>query len=256
MLNKLYFSPTGNTKKVVDLIADSWNDEKLDFDLSLTGCDYSKLSFAAEDINLVGVPSFGGRVPAIALTHLLQMKANHTNTILIVTYGNRDYDDTLLELKSSLSQNGFHVIAAIAAVTEHSIMPQFGAGRPNTQDKEILQGYAHSIMRSLESHQALPEVSVKGNTPYRDYHGLPLKPKADKTCNQCGVCANACPAGAIPHDDPSKTCTDLCITCMRCVSICPIHARKLNPALLLVATNKMKKTCSGAKENELFLSNI
>ncbi|MEG1774440.1 MAG: 4Fe-4S binding protein, partial [Oscillospiraceae bacterium] len=212
----------------------------------------STISFEAEDLCILGVPSFGGRVPAAALARLVQMKAKNTPTILVAAYGNRDYDDTLAELKEALSPNGFRVIAAIAAVTEHSIMRQFGAGRPNAEDENVLRGFAKTIRQALEQAAALPEITLCGNTPYRDYAGLPLRPKASAACTKCGLCAALCPVHAIPPDQPSATQKDRCITCMRCVAVCPQHARALNPVMLFAAAKKMEKSCSSPKENVLF----
>ncbi|MBD9336332.1 MAG: 4Fe-4S dicluster domain-containing protein, partial [[Ruminococcus] faecis] len=73
------------------------------------------------------------------------------------------------------------------------------------------------------------------------------------TCGSCGLCAAKCPSGAIPSDNPKQTDKDKCISCMRCISVCPTHSRKLNPLMLAAASQKLKKACSGRKENELFL---
>ena len=48
-----------------------------------------------------------------------------------------------------------------------------------------------------------------------------LKPKSDKKCESCGICAKLCPVNAIPLDDPKETNSEKCISCMRCISICP-----------------------------------
>ena len=50
-------------------------------------------------------------------------------TNLISAYGNRSYGDTLLELKNTMEQSGLLCYCAIAAVTQHSTMPKYGAGR-------------------------------------------------------------------------------------------------------------------------------
>lgn len=255
-INKIYFSPTGSTKKIVNIVAMAWEGsdfDVVDIDCSVPGINYSTYSFAKDELCVIGVPSFGGRVPAIALSHLKQMTADGTPTLIITTYGNRDYDDTLLELQDTLKQKGFRVFAAIAAVAEHSIIRQFASGRPDKNDERELLEYAKRIRQTLEDNPAIEEITVKGNTPYRDFAGLPIKPKANSKCNMCGVCAKLCPMLAIPTDSPNKTDKKLCITCMRCVAVCPKQARKLNPALLFLAGLKMKKICSTSKKNELYL---
>ena len=94
---------------------------------------------------------------------------------------------------------------------------------------------------------------LPGNRPYREYGGVPFKPEADNSCTGCGLCAKECPAGAIPAEKPSSVDKEKCISCMRCVSVCPRHARDLNRLVLFAASQKMKKACSGRKKNELFI---
>lgn len=122
------FSPTGGTKKVADLFTKSFCQDSTDINLVDHETDFSTFSFCTEDICIVSVPSYGGRVPAIAVSRLRQIKGNGAAVILIVVYGNRAYDDTFAELQDTLTDSGFSCIAAVAAIAEHSIMRQFGAG--------------------------------------------------------------------------------------------------------------------------------
>ena len=173
--------------------------------------------------------------------------------ILVVVYGNRAYDDTFAELRDALTEAGFSCIAGIAAVAEHSIMHQFAAGRPNRQDETELVGFAEKIRSKMES-DALPEYdSFPGNRPYRAYSGVPMKPAAGRGCTKCGLCETECPVGVISAEDPGITDSNICISCMRCITVCPSQARSVNKALLLAGSMILKKECSAAKRNELYL---
>lgn len=251
-LYQIYFSPTGGTKKVMDIVASAWSCEKADIDLSAAEDDFTSYSFHEEDICLVAVPSFGGRVPAATVSRLAQMKGGRAKTILLCVYGNRAYEDTLSELSDTLQKAGFQCVAAVAAIAEHSIMHQFAAQRPDEQDKEELLQFAAAIKDKIESSSDTKEIQLPGNAPYREYNGVPFKPHADKHCNACGLCVSRCPVQAIKAEKPVSVDETACISCMRCVSICPQRAMGVNKILLMAASQKMKKAFQERKNNELF----
>ena len=147
----IVFSPTGGTKKVSDIFTASFSSESILIDLTERSRDFSSCSFAETDTCIVSVPSYGGRVPDIAVTRLRQMNGNGASAILIAVYGNRAYDDTFAELQDVLADSGFSCIAAVAAVAEHSIMRQYAAGRPNAQDAETLTRFAENIRAKMEA---------------------------------------------------------------------------------------------------------
>ena len=127
-LYTIYFSPTGGTKKVADIVSRALSNEResggwemKEIDLSPAGTDYSQYHFTREDICIVAAPSFGGRVPGLVLERLKEMEGGHAKTILAAVYGNRAFEDTLLELEDTLVLAGFDCKAAVAAVAEHSI---------------------------------------------------------------------------------------------------------------------------------------
>lgn len=248
----LTFSPTGGVKKVMDILEKELT-VNTQIDLSVQGQDYRQYTFQKEDVCLIGVPSYGGRVPDVALERIKEMSADGALAIIVVVFGNRAYDDTLLELKEATEAGGFTVGAALAAVAEHSIMRQFGSARPDDQDEVQLIEFAKKIKKIVDSREGINMFSVPGNSPYKEYAGLPMNPKADKHCTQCGTCAEKCPVGAIPKDNPSTLDKAACISCMRCISVCPVQSRKLNKAMLFVASMTMKKAFVTRKENELYL---
>jgi ferredoxin len=250
----LYFSPTGGTKKVLDILTDELSVD-VQIDLSERGDDYGAYHFDKEDVCIIGVPSFGGRVPGVALERMKQMQVEGALAVVLVVFGNRAYDDTLLELKNEANACGFTVAAAIAAVAEHSIMRQFGEGRPDNNDEEILRNYANALKELIAHKEKARDFQVPGNKPYKAYGGVPLKPKANKSCIRCGRCSEKCPVGAIPGDNPSSLNGSKCVSCMRCIAICPQHARKLKKVVLFVISQiiNIKKAFVSRKANELYL---
>lgn len=247
----IYFSPTKNTEKIVKIIASEIGEYK-EIDLSKRNCNF-ELSFNEEDICIIGVPSYGGRVPAIALQRIKHFKANNTKTILVVSYGNRTYEDTIKELADNVSQSGFCCLGAISAVAKHSIMPQFATTRPDNTDKKRLIQFTKQILNKMKTNSTYEKLKLPGNYPYREYHGIPLKPKTTKNCTNCKLCAKTCPVNAISMEDATITNKKLCISCMRCIKQCPSNGRKLNSFLLKIASKKLKKVCMDRKENELFI---
>ena len=252
-LVQIVFSPTGGTQKVADIITDEWKETVTCIDLSDAEADYSKITVEPEDIALVAVPSYGGRVPELAAKRLAMVHGNQARCIIVCVYGNRAYEDTLVELEDIVENCGFRTVAAISAVAEHSIMHQYAAGRPDKRDKEELRGFAKTIYKRLmdtETPGAVPQ--IPGNRPYKKAGGAGMVPKAAKECVNCGLCAENCPAQAISRENLRTADSTKCISCMRCVVRCPKSARKVNGAMVSVAVLAMKKSCSERKGNELF----
>lgn len=248
----MYFSPTGGTKKVMDILTEGSSTGGY-IDLSAADADYSAYKFTAEDVCFIGVPSFGGRVPAVAMERIKRTKANGAAAVIVVVFGNRAYDDTLLELKNEVSACGYKVKAAVAAVAEHSIIRRYAKGRPDAQDETELREFSKKIAESLESGKKNGALNVPGNPQYREYGGVPFKPKANRSCTKCGLCAEKCPVEAIPKDAPASTDAKKCISCMRCVAVCPLNARRFNRVALFAVAQAMKKAFAGRKQNELYL---
>lgn len=249
---EICFSPTGGTKKAADILTKELAEESTWIDLTDSKADFSGLSLSKEDLAVIAVPSYGGRVPDPAVKRLSAIKGNGAKAILVCVYGNRAYEDTLAELEDTAKEAGFLTAAAVAAVAEHSIAHQFAAGRPDSQDQERLLAFARKIQEKLEEGN-ISKPQIPGNRPYKKSGKTGMVPKPSKACVQCGLCAKTCPVQAIDHSDPKKVDTKACISCMRCVSICPHSARKLNPVMLAAANTMLKKVCSERKECELYL---
>lgn len=253
-VTQIIFSPTGGTKKVTDTITKAWRTSVNEIDLTSAEIDYAALSLKKDDIVVIAVPSYGGRVPLLAAQRISKICGNQTQCIIVCVYGNRAYEDTLIELNNIAEKSGFKVIAAVAAVAEHSIMHQYATGRPDTKDKRELQNFAAKILEKINSDAVeTSALQIPGNYPYKKAGGAGLVPKADNKCTNCGLCADKCPAQAISKENLKITDSKKCISCMRCVVNCPQSARKVNGAMVSLAALAMKKACLTRKENELYI---
>ena len=247
----LYFSPTGGTKRVLDILISAWDCEKEYIDLSDRNNTSINISFISDDICVVAVPTFSGRVPQFIIPKLHKIQGNGIKAILVTAYGNRAFDDTLLELKDTMEGCGFICSCAIAAVTRHSVLPRYGEGRPDSADIEELKQFSKKCKEIMD--KACLTVIVHGNKPYRKYLSIPIKPKANKQCIKCGLCYQKCPVHAISNKNYKICDTKKCISCLQCVSICPKKARQVNSIILKLAELKMRKLCSGRKSNQLYI---
>ena len=242
-----HFSPTGGTKKVADAIAAGFHTPVVEMDL--TKAD-SAVTLGEKDALLAVLPVFAGRVPQISLERLSALKANGQKAVAVVVYGNREYDDALLETRDALEAKGFRVVAAAAFIAEHSMARSIAAGRPDGSDKTLCRQFAADVMAKGDD---AATIQVPGNTPYKELKPSAFHPAAGESCVKCGACVQQCPVGAIPPDDPSQTNSDLCINCMRCVEACPVSSRALPDAFRNMITQILNQKAAGYKKPAIFL---
>lgn len=193
---------------------------------------------------IFGVPVYSGRVPEIVAERLKMFRGDDTPAIIAVIYGNRDFDDALLELRDIAEGQGFRVISAGAFVAQHSIFPKIGQGRPNVADLLLAEEFGRKSIELLSNSSdilGLPIIEVCGNSPYRSVSAIPLKPKVSKKCNSCGTCAKQCPKGAIEPASLRKTDKNLCISCAHCIAVCPEKARSFGGLLYRFVAKKFGK---------------
>lgn len=249
---EIYFSPTGGTKKTSEILTKTLASASIQVNLTDSRTDYSGIALTQEDIAVIAMPSYGGRVPGIAAQRLAMIYGGGARAVLVCVYGNRAYEDTLIEMRDLAFQAGFRVIGAVAAIAEHSIARQFGAGRPDEQDVLQLTQFAVRIQNKIAD-EDMTEPSIPGNRPYKKAGKGGRIPMPTEDCIKCGICAEKCPVQAIDPNDPRKVDENLCISCMGCISVCPHSARKLDPAVLAAVGEALKKVCSERKNCEVFL---
>jgi ferredoxin len=245
------FSPTGGTRKVLEALTKQCKTNEV-IDIDLCASENQPMGISKDDVCYIAMPVYGGRIPHLALSRLSTYNGFQARAVLVAVYGNRAFDDALMELKYASVSYGFRPIAAIAAIAEHSILRTIATGRPDDNDKKVLASFEEKIEEAIASGACPRDIAVPGHFPYKEYKENPCKPKAGRKCTECGTCAKACPAGAINRDNPKKTDEKACISCMRCVSVCPVQAREVSKLILLAVEKKIGEACKERKEPVLF----
>ena len=90
-------------------------------------------------------------------------------------------------------------------------------------------------------------------TPFSKTLGDDIKGTGNDDCSGGGLCVRECPVSAIDVANPKDTILEKCISCMRCIGICPKGARNVDQNLWGMMAEKMTPVLDGRKENHLFL---
>lgn len=265
----VFFSPTGNTAKIVKTIAQKLASKfavpSAEDDFTLPKRHEAVREFGGHDLVVFGVPTYAGRVPNKVLPFVQNLfRGNSTRAAAVVTFGNRSFDNSLRELGSELSKNGFSVQGAAAVVCQHAFAA-VGMGRPNAEDQAVLETFCEGLTRKIGLPRGeVSDLAIKGNDALEGYYvplgtdGKPVnflkaKPVTDKRkCDNCGVCAAVCPMAAIDKNDVSLV-PGICIKCQACIVHCHMKAKSFDDPLFISHRTMLEKNYTRPAVSEFFL---
>jgi ferredoxin len=258
-VHTLIFSPTKTTEEVVNTIAHDLSGKVYTHNITHKA-PADKIELSKDDITIVGVPVYGGRVPQVALERMQHIRSAGGVIVLVAVYGNRHYDDIFQELHNWSTEAGFIPIAAGAFVGEHSFSTKshpIAPNRPDANDFAKASTFAHKIENKLQKKGSikLEVADLPGNKELKPAMGTPAETPAtnmDK-CTLCNKCVVACPTSAITMNNTIHTRREACIMCMACIKACPHQAREAKTPFFNGIREKLFTNCAQRREPELFL---
>lgn len=265
----VYFTGTQTTLKVVEKLATElaakFKCDKDTYDFSLPQARQTPMEFKCGDLIIFGTPVIAGRVPNVLLKYLATTKGNNALGVPVVLYGNRNYDDALIELRDIMEDGNIRTVAAGAFIGEHSFSTELGKGRPDEADMAKVCDFADKIFQKISSHDTFDMIEVKGTPkPYsgyyqpRDRQGVHIdirkvKPRTDENkCIKCGKCAEICTMGSIDKENFSKI-NGICIKCCACIKRCPTRAKFYDDEGYLYHQHELEQQWSRRAEPEIFI---
>lgn len=235
-VNIIFFSPTRTSAKIAESIGEGIDGKHIIIDLTYT--DEDSCIEIKDSLAIIVMPVHKGKVSSVGLQRLQRLKGSNTPTILAVTYGNRDYECALSELKNTALQLGFRPLSAGAFVGEHSYSTSqypIAEGRPDSMDLQTARQLGIDSWRKLMEDTDWGELYLPVCSSHlKNSVAKPLPqnnldvPVCLDNCITCGYCIDKCPMGAIGFDDEGNnivTDKNLCIHCCACVKECPNKAR-------------------------------
>lgn len=261
-LKLIYFSPTGTTKAIIQGIARGINHSNVEFiDITKPSARKQALYTSENELLVVAVPVYMGRIPALLNECLNAIEARNTPVVCVVVYGNRAYDNALLELKDILIKSGCKPIAGAAYIGEHSFssseLPS-SVGRPDATDLNNAELFGRKINEKLQSVTSVEQISVIDLPGIYPYGGVTELWKVDfiainNDCTQCGICAEGCPVGAIDTKNSNLIDIEKCTLCCACIKHCPQKAKSMKAGLMKEAAIRSSKNFNERKEAEFFI---
>lgn len=276
-LTAVYFSPTHTGQRVIRSVAQGTGIARMQ-EIDLTTDEATSPISIKDSLCLVMVPVYGGLVAPTALQRIARLRGEGSVALPMVVYGNRHYEDALVQLRDALQQQGFVVLGGATFVGEHTYsrpgMP-IAEGRPD--DKDL--AFAHQLgqivygdlcaqleVASMPAPEArdwhlpyegtlaqhIDAVPMPGNVPYKVIgKPTPQAPVVSEACHGCGDCVTVCPTHAITVNAQGMSETDInrCIKCCACVKMCPMQARTFDTPY----TAMLHAKCSERREPEMFL---
>lgn len=250
------FSPTHSSLNAAKAVASAFDCPVEVEDITTSWREPHSSPFSPGELLIASVPVYGGRIPAFVEPYLRSLQGNGAAACPVVVYGNRAYEDALLELGDILAGDGFLPVAGAVFVAGHSMTAKVATGRPSKEELAEGKAFGEQLKAKLAKDD-LSRPEIPGNRPYKERKpsgGDPMYPATKENCIGCGICAKGCPMQIISRED---FCTIIapenCIRCCACVKNCPAGAKHFDSPAFAALQQMMEENFVGEHQPEFYL---
>ena len=256
------YSPTGTTARNLAEIAEGMGFPSPETTNLTLPAPSAPIRIPRTTITLIGAPVYAGRVAPEAVKRLSALSGDETPAVVVAVYGNRAYDNALMELADLAEKAGFKVVGAATLLGEHSFTRKdkpIAENRPDAKDLAAARAFGLDIRRKLDTlstPDAQPALALPGSVPEEPFAGLSgMAPEVDASvCTGCGTCVRNCPTGAMKIEDGTATPDPaICTYCCACVKGCPEGGISITTPKILEVADRLHATCQERREPEFFL---
>lgn len=262
-INMCFYSPTGTTRQILSAIAAGTGIDPLKIienNLTFPEHEDTVIDIEPDDLVILGGPVYAGQIALEAHKRIEKIRFHNNPAVIVAVYGNRHYDDALIDLREMAIRLGLRPIAAAAFIGEHSYSTRdypVAKGRPDNDDKKTARDFGRQIYEKLSEIDNLgeiPALRLPGTEPLPERRkiGASHAETAPNKCNKCGVCETVCPTGAIYFKKGYQTDSERCTICCACIKACSRKARIIISEHIPMLRQKLAAEHAERREPEIF----
>lgn len=229
----LYFSGTGNSEYAAKRIGAEINDEAVNLFAKIRSCDYSEMR--SDSPWVVVVPTYAWRIPRIVQDWMEKTNLVGNQAVYFVMTCGGTVGNAGKHLEKLCDAKKMHGMGCMGIKMPENYIALFAAPAREEALQIIRQaeGLIDTASRLIRDGKAFPQPSItmtdRWNSGVINHVFYPLFVHAKKfyttdSCISCGKCVRVCPLSNIRLENKKPVWGGNCTHCMACICRCPGEA--------------------------------
>ena len=244
----LYFSGTGNSEYIAKMIANEIEDEVIDLFKKMRDHDYSEI--VSQKPWIIVTPTYAWRIPHIVEEWIKKTVFNGNQDVYFVMTCGGAIGNAQKYLQKLCNQKNMNYKGCAEIVMPENYIALFNTPQPSEIKVIIEQAQKKTldIIKYIKEGDIIPSpkmtIKDKLNSGIVNDVFYPLfvhdkKFYATDKCISCGKCVNVCPLKNIELKEGKPIWNHHCTHCMACISRCPTEAIEYGKHSI----DKLRYTC-------------